>query len=1574
MIEVGKAGAKLLSLVMSVVMVVSLMPGFAYADMALTAPSTPLLSASDIEEGPVTLTEGDVVKGFAPAGATCTSQDPSIAWVDAQGNLNALKEGATTITVASGADAAVDRAVTVEDYKDGSEVVGKLKLLVRYNDSMQFYDGHTYLLFTSYQDDVNITVGDLYGGYEISDGYYADIRESIANGSNHTGTDTDKYFTFNKGMKTMTLDRGEIVTIGMYRGFDLTVPQAALGSLMNSSLWTGIVKAGKEGVVNAIFDYLIKEKISPEEAFAQVQAVLAELGDDYTKWLDGVVEGGVCFNRELYNQKLEWDQYENVTYELDITKNQLNALALHLNGNLNKFSILKNSCATVALRGWNAAVGTRNGVDTAYKLDAASAGIYQLFDAPRGVRDNLVQRLPGYYLNNAAGVAEPDAGYQDKTGWVYVSAPEKVNPLEYAYEDDSLQLDAARNNMPALMKAANGGKAFSYNVAEQQVGVKASVTMQGGATTVGGFEFNVNGATASLDQATAPEGGIWLKAKVVSPQPGESYYALDADGNVLPSEYADGALSFCVSGLPATFKVVGSSTGVLNVLETRIVKAEDAKVQTAVYRKDGGEVKAIDDTAQVASGTKVYVKATFASDELEYALRDITMNGVSVCDQDHFDAEEGAYFAIMPERYSTLQVTYDKAAVRVRNNNMAQVAVGDTLDVANYALLALGEDAQFDSSDVEWVVKPEGNAANAVEVVEGSNNKQLKATAAGTALVWACAQSDKNIGVFFEVEVHESLTDMAAVLFSEENGKNIAITATYGEGDEGVPIPYSGYLVKKGSVLNVKPVGMDGSVISGVLCNQKDVKPNEQIAVNADSLIAVSFKSATVQGVPESVKIASKGDTYQLNASVRYNGLVESLFPVYDPSIRYESSDSLVAVDESGLITVTGDVPEGGKAVVVTAYAGSSGDTVFAQCRVEVGDYRGGKVVGRLTVSARRISESEKLPHGAATFTTYEDLDMDVSYYEYYKPNDKYKALMFDYEDNPQSYRSDPALYNNNELGLENRESYFAAIRPDAYSPAETIHLESGESISLSNYSFDATNFDTVVNAIKNGTISSSQDAQRLIEQVERYASTGQIDREAAFDSMVATIMEAYAVSKATGHNPMDGVTIGGLAVNREMYNQFRRSDSQFPNNYYTVEITDDELVALQEYLANPSNNYYSLFGKNCGSGACDIWNAALYDHPGLHLKASMTGFAPEPESLYFEIGLLRYKKGLPGCGGVDFCPRTIASTHKWTLRAEGNVLNAECVNDKIEHHVGACAYLHTPVALTLRADGCDYAHVAIMGLDKFNEVVGTSVAANKEYVKFYRAQRRGATSDGEEVAAGTNQEGFYYAELKVGGQVAKAAFTIGNPEGAEIVKAKNETALNKDCRIYITAKGVVKLKWGKVADADGYDVYARGMDGVSVFKKKAATVKSGKTTAKNLKKVLGKKVKTSARYRFAVKAYKMVDGKKTYLAKSNAYSAVSSANKKYANAKKVVAKEKKLTVAKGKTATIKTTVKKATTKSEKAKKLTTRSKKVLYFSSDTSVVKVSNKGKVTALKQGSCNVYCKAANGVRTVVKVTVK
>ena len=643
-------------------------------------------------------------------------------------------------------------AKTFADGNTAEEPVGQLKILARYNDSMDFYDGHVYLLFTSYQDGVEFCVEDLYGGYEISDQYYTDINKSISYGSNHTGNDTDPYFTFNPDMNSVTLNRGEIVTIGMYRGFELSVLEAAMGSVLNSTLirTSGqLTDAAKTTFVKNFFQYLLNGTPGAENELTELITALERDGFDPMKLLDGTVEGGVCFNRELYNQKLEWDQYENVTYEIDITESQLRKMEAALQGNLNRFSILKNSCATVALRAWNAAVGIdENGEPTEYYLETSGDGIFAFMDAPKTVKEEIINKLPGYYLNNSEGVAEPNAGYQDETGWVYVSAP---------------------------------------------------------------------------------------------------------------------------------------------------------------------------------------------------------------------------------------------------------------------------------------------------EVLDGADR---------------------------------------------------------------------------------------------------------QVAL-------MSTETVSESGSPKA----------------------------------------------------------------------------------------------RMTISARRISEDQLIPHGSITFTPYEDMDLPVSFYHYYKPTEAYIALMEDYRDHPEKYTQDPALYSE-ELDLGDREAYFEDIFNGEWSEPAIIHLNAGESITLSNYSYETSDFLTIKYAIENGDIyKTSPMAQELVRQMDLYYAGEEIDGPLAFDSLVGTFTQIFLQTRLTGVNPANGYCEGGQDINREVYNQFRRNDSQLPNYFYTVELTEQELESFISYVSDPANNYYAFFTKSCGTAPVDLWNTTLADRPELKLSSNMTGFVSEPQSLYVEIGALELKTGqkFTGTGeggGQDHYPR----------------------------------------------------------------------------------------------------------------------------------------------------------------------------------------------------------------------------------------------------------------------------------------------------------------------------------------------
>ena len=196
-------------------------------------------------------------------------------------------------------------------------------------------------------------------------------------------------------------------------------------------------------------------------------------------------------------------------------------------------------------------------------------------------------------------------------------------------------------------------------------------------------------------------------------------------------------------------------------------------------------------------------------------------------------------------------------------------------------------------------------------------------------------------------------------------------------------------------------------------------------------------------------------------------------------------------------------------------------------------------------------------------------------------------------------------------------------------------------------------------------------------------------------------------------------------------------------------------------------------------------------------------------------------------------------------------------------------------------------------------------------------------------------------------------------------------TRRNCDATAKWTKENYLKLTWGKVIGAAGYEIYVRKCDGKSLWTKAAYTAKSGKTTSVILKKLGGKKFSTTANYKYGVRAYKYVNGKKVYIGTSLTYHFVGSMNKKETNAKSVTAGIKAITLGVKKTTKLTSMVSKVNKKC----KLVKHDTLVRYISSNPSVAKVDlNTGKVIGVKAGKCKIYCIALNGVKATVSVTVK
>ncbi len=1552
------------------------------------------ISAAAEEANAITMEEGEIKTDFVPAGTECTSTDKSVAWVDENGNLNALKEGEATIS-----DGTSEYKVTVEDYTDGSETVGNLKIVTRYNDSMQFYDGHVYLIFTSYQDGVEFKVDDLYAGYEISDSYYEDIAKDISAGSNHTGTESD-YFSLEYGMEGCTLNRGQVVTIGMYRGFELSTTQAALGAITNSTAWNKLKTEGKTAIIKNIFSVLKSGKTSVEEATAKLKAIFDEVGVDYTKALNGTVNGGVCFNRELFNQKAEWDQYENVTYDLDITANELGRLKTSLNGNLNNFSLFKNSCATVALRAWNAAVGTRYGIDTAYKLSAEGKGIFSIVDAPKGVRDSIVKRLPGYYLNNAQGVEEPGAGYQDDTGWVYVSAPKQVSPVSYKFAEGSLAIDEDITDMPLLIAAAAKGEdKIVYNKDKQEIDVKVNSSEDGDYTVIESVELTVNEKTYTIDSENIENCEFWVNLPLENPD-NLDFYAVNDAGEPIASAYGGGNLSVCVNYLPLKIKPCSEEIKEFNTLSVMISNQDEVKAETEVYTKDGP----VKEDEEVAPGTTVYVKSTMSPDEYTYVLDDLIVSGESIFNKEHYDADEGAYFFSKPEGYTDLFVSYSEAEVKTKGQSPVQLGVGDVFKITDYVDLEI-----YGMSKPEML---EWSVVDGADDLFAESGDDIEAKKEGSAHIWVHAKGNENIGVMLIVEVFGDKNETAAITFSDDiNGKLEIVQVS---DDNKTAIPYSGYLVKKNTVLDIKNVSDDGKAILSLTANDKKVAPGEKLTVSENTEIKASFADAEIQGVPRTIKLDEDTKTYQLNAKIAYKGL-NSLKPVYDSSIRYESGDPLVTVDENGLITLAGDIPEDGAAVIVTAYAGSTNDKVSAQTKVIVGDYKGAKIVGKMTIHARRIYSGELTPHGCITFTTYDVVDLDSSYYEFNKPTEKYTELMLDYEKNPEKYKSDPALYNDNELNLENREeTYFDTVTKKRESEPETISLKAGESLSVSNYCFAPNHIYTLLGTLEESTLSQIPSTQALIRQLRKYAESDELDGVEAFDSFVATLVQMFSYQIATGKNPADGRTAdGGLTIDRELFNQFRRDDSQYPNNYYSVEITADELAAFKSYIANPENNYYSLFTMNCATGAVEIWNKTLADRPELTVKGNYSGLFVDPESLYFELGAMGLKKDIDGEGGKDFYPRSVPYTDEvrnaiakidgigkveftdeFKARLDEALEAYNALNDVQKNRVHNYSTLEKAVKEynkpddsekadfdiqkvieTIKAlfpnlkDAGNYGELIEEAWKKISEIqfdpssmidgAKSSIEGIINKIKEamgslfpdYEEEPEPEPTPSQPTIIAPSKVNFSKSpDVKSALNALKKIKSDADPKGSKFNKLRAKSTK-------VTAK-TVKVVWGKVKGAKKYIVVGNKCGNKNTLKKLKTTTATSFTQ---------KKLKKNTNYKYVVLA---VNSKNKVITASKVVHVATKGGKK-TNYKGIAIKPYKNTVIKkGKTLTLKIAKKVKDNK----KGTVTIHRYIKYESANTKIATVTSKGKIKAVKKGSTYIYAYAQNGVYKKIKVTVK
>lgn len=178
-----------------------------------------------------------------------------------------------------------------------------------------------------------------------------------------------------------------------------------------------------------------------------------------------------------------------------------------------------------------------------------------------------------------------------------------------------------------------------------------------------------------------------------------------------------------------------------------------------------------------------------------------------------------------------------------------------------------------------------------------------------------------------------------------------------------------------------------------------------------------------------------------------------------------------------------------------------------------------------------------------------------------------------------------------------------------------------------------------------------------------------------------------------------------------------------------------------------------------------------------------------------------------------------------------------------------------------------------------------------------------------------------------------------------------------------------IKILWGKVSGADGYDVYVQYC-GKKFNSSPSNSVKDGNVTKINIKKINRKKLNLKKSYKLYVVAYKFANEKKIIMCKSIIAHNAGIKSKKYTNVKGIKIKKVSYTLKEGETAKINA----HTILVDKKKKMLSdnHAKEFRYATSDKNVAVVSLSGKITATGKGSCIIYVYAKNG--NAKKINIK
>lgn len=201
-------------------------------------------------------------------------------------------------------------------------------------------------------------------------------------------------------------------------------------------------------------------------------------------------------------------------------------------------------------------------------------------------------------------------------------------------------------------------------------------------------------------------------------------------------------------------------------------------------------------------------------------------------------------------------------------------------------------------------------------------------------------------------------------------------------------------------------------------------------------------------------------------------------------------------------------------------------------------------------------------------------------------------------------------------------------------------------------------------------------------------------------------------------------------------------------------------------------------------------------------------------------------------------------------------------------------------------------------------------------------------------------------------------------------IPARDTAGINKNIQTAITNKSLT-IKWGKVAGADGYDVFMQNCSKKMDTKNPVKTVRGASSNKTTITKMHGTALSKSGIVKIQVKAYKLVNGKKKYIDKSVLLHIVLNSEKR-TNIKKVTLAKKAYTMSVKRAVTLKPVFTPAN-----ASKLLLGAEhgpRAFYYSTNTNVAIVDANGVVKAKASGKCTIYVISISGVSSPVQITVR